>query len=95
MSLYSPINDAMYPKERIDEDGERERFCAKCQEWWPADREFFYTSRNKKWPWQNGKPKLHSWCKACYTEWRNARRQAQRVPDDIGRRNRMRTSVDI
>jgi len=30
--------------------------CVKCQEFWPADREFFYMSK--------GKP--HSWCRACY-----------------------------
>ena len=30
--------------------------CAKCGEFWPADKEFFYVSKGR----------LHSWCKACY-----------------------------
>ncbi len=57
----------MQSKERVSEDGSLERYCSKCQDWWPADREFFYTTGSKK--------KLHSWCKACYNDWRNARRR--------------------
>jgi hypothetical protein len=30
--------------------------CAKCEEFWPADPEFFYFGRRGP----------HSWCKACY-----------------------------
>ncbi|MFY3625478.1 hypothetical protein ACOTFH_02540 [Achromobacter xylosoxidans] len=30
--------------------------CSRCKDFWPADREFFYTARGK----------LHPWCKACY-----------------------------
>jgi hypothetical protein len=30
--------------------------CAKCNEFWPADSEFFYMNA--------GRP--HSWCKDCY-----------------------------
>lgn len=30
--------------------------CSRCNDFWPADREFFYTARGK----------LHPWCKACY-----------------------------
>lgn len=37
--------------------------CPRCQEWWPADDEFFY--RTKATP--SG---LQSWCKACWHEWR-------------------------
>ncbi|SAI74603.1 Uncharacterised protein [Bordetella ansorpii] len=43
--------------------------CARCQEFWPADGDFFYTS--------NGK--LHSWCKACYDARRTAKRAAART----------------
>lgn len=46
--------------------GERERWCNRCLEWWPASREFFYTTGNQG--------RLHSWCKACYQERRKLRR---------------------
>ena len=62
---------------RINEDGELEKFCPRCEEWWPADREFWYTTGPA------GKGKLHSWCKACYQEVRNPRRRkahAQAMP---------------
>lgn len=36
-----------------------EALCSRCEEWWPADQDFFY--------FQRGKP--HSWCKACLMEW--------------------------
>lgn len=58
-------------KERINEDGELERYCPRCDEWWPADREFFYTTGSDE--------ELHSWCKACYQERRNARRRVKRL----------------
>lgn len=34
----------------------QEAQCAKCQEFWPVDPEFFFMHK--------GKP--HSWCKACF-----------------------------
>lgn len=40
----------------IQTDLGTEVLCAKCNEYWPSDPEFFYFS--------GGKP--HSWCKACY-----------------------------
>ncbi len=46
-----------------------ERRCAKCGEFWPADTEFFL-------PTTTGAGVLHCWCKACYKEWRAARRAA-------------------
>ncbi|MDR5170701.1 hypothetical protein IHQ56_02610 [Methylobacillus flagellatus] len=39
------------------------RLCCRCNEYWPADTEFFYYAKKKG----DG---LHSWCKACYEEWR-------------------------
>jgi len=46
---------------RYDEDGELEKRCSICHEWWPADREFFQScSRNF-----GG---LHSQCNACFLE---------------------------
>ena len=61
------------PKERLDEDDELERYCPKCDEWWPADREFFYGYTDK-----DGNEVLHSWCKACYLEFRKAGRAKQK-----------------
>ena len=57
---------------RINEDGEREKFCPRCKEWWPADKEFFYS---------NGHRGLHSLCKACYIEnrWPNGRSKEQQL----------------
>jgi hypothetical protein len=43
----------------------REARCIKCGEFWPADLEFFY--------FKKGVP--HSWCKACYTQWKRERRK--------------------
>lgn len=57
-------------EQRLDEDGDLERFCPKCEDWWPADREFFYTTGSEG--------KLHSWCKACYEDDRRPRRRAKR-----------------
>ena len=61
-------------KERFDPElGEMERHCPDCDEWWPATREFFYTTGAK-----DGGTKLHSYCKACYEERRKRRRSAKR-----------------
>ena len=45
-------------RERLDEDGEIERQCSKCEEWWPASAEFFYAAKGV----------LHAWCKVCILE---------------------------
>jgi hypothetical protein len=50
-------------KFRVDENGMLEKHCPKCNEYWPADSEFFYTARGSS----DG---LGHWCKACYVEWR-------------------------
>ncbi len=57
---------------RLDEDGHKEKHCFKCDEWWPADKEFFFRSGK-------GSRQLHSWCKACYIEWRKARRLVKKL----------------
>lgn len=48
---------------RYNEDGELERFCSLCREYWPADDEFFYANKAKP----DG---LSSLCKACTVECR-------------------------
>lgn len=61
------MKDGNYPmtyskrlKERLDEDGELERYCPHCQEWWPATLEFYHA---------RGKGRgLSSWCRACRLE---------------------------
>lgn len=52
-----------------------EKYCARCVEWWPGDREFFFAQ-------PGGILGLHSVCKACYHEGdqRRGRRQAAPVP---------------
>ena len=47
-----------------------EKLCPKCNEYWPADKEFFYSSKTTK----DG---LFSWCKACHTEWRHNKYPAE------------------
>lgn len=49
-----------------------EKRCTSCRNFWPADTEFYY-------PAKKAPGNLHSWCKACYGEWRKARR-ADRHP---------------
>lgn len=46
----------------IDENGDIEKRCSKCRDYWPADTEFFYATKVR-----DG---LTDWCKACYVEWR-------------------------
>lgn len=52
-------------------DGELEKRCPACKEWWPADTEFFFPLR------QGGD--LHSSCKACYL----LARYPERYPDQV------------
>lgn len=61
-------------KERRDEDGELEKHCPKCDDWWPADREFFFGYTDKE-----GNEHLHDWCKACYLEYRKEGRQREKL----------------
>ncbi len=52
-------------------DGELEKRCPACEEWWPADTEFFFSLRNGA--------DLHSYCKACYSVVRHPERYANEV----------------
>ncbi len=44
------------PRLKIETELGTEIQCSRCKDFWPADREFFYTARGK----------LHPWCKASY-----------------------------
>ena len=44
---------------RISEEGWPEKQCTDCGDWWPEDKEFFYTSGG-------GPDALMNQCKACY-----------------------------
>lgn len=48
-----------------------QRECYRCREFWPAD-ETFWPVRTRR----NGERDFHSYCKACYTEYARARRNA-------------------
>ncbi|RZI62361.1 MAG: hypothetical protein EOP37_03395 [Rubrivivax sp.] len=49
------------PKTREQPEGV-EKFCAKCDTWWPADVDFFFSDASSP----DG---LFYCCKACYREW--------------------------
>lgn len=55
------------PKRRETELGPEKR-CTKCDEWWPADKEFFFTQRHSS----DG---LFYCCIACYYEHLDKRRR--------------------
>jgi len=54
------------PKLRTTIDGQ-EKFCTRCDEWWPADIEFFFSD-------PGGVGGLFYCCKACFAEYKLARR---------------------
>ena len=56
------LRDAMYGPEKL---------CTRCDEWWPADTEFFY-------PQADAAGGLFYWCKACYAEWKRGRAAVKR-----------------
>lgn len=41
-----------------------EKHCKRCEEWWPADTEFFFSD-------PGGQGGLFYCCKACYREWQS------------------------
>lgn len=48
-------------RQRLDEDGEVEQLCIKCNEYWPSDEEFYYPG--------------FATCKACYLSEKNSKRR--------------------
>lgn len=46
---------------RLSDEGDLEKRCSRCKEYWPADSEFFYSNSGKG----DG---LSEHCKACYIE---------------------------
>jgi hypothetical protein len=59
---------------RKNQDGEVEKLCPRCNDWWPDDREFFNG--------QGGSRQLSSWCKACMLEGKSATRRARLAGDN-------------
>lgn len=58
---------------RINECGDLEKPCSTCDQWWPADTEFFFGER--------GAPTgLSSACRACYL----LSRYPERFPEVMG-----------
>lgn len=55
----------------------KEKLCCACDEYWPANEEFFY---------KRGDVGLHSYCKACYQERRKELRAG--APRKANRRSR-------
>jgi len=49
------------PKLRTTAEG-HEKFCVRCNDWWPADLEFFYSD-------PSAAGGLFSCCKACYSDY--------------------------
>lgn len=47
------------------------RLCPRCNEWWPLDLEFWFSNAGT----EDG---FGPCCKACYEEWRYAKRREQR-----------------
>lgn len=39
-----------------------EKYCTRCDDYWPLDSEFFY--------WNSSKNSYECWCIACYRDWR-------------------------
>lgn len=64
------MTDAIHvPHPRLRETVEGlEKYCAKCDEWWPADAEFFFSD-------PTGIAGLFYCCKACYREKLDPRRK--------------------
>lgn len=68
--IYTPVPRPTYLRRgletgqyRYDDDGQLERRCAHCGEYWPADTEF-YNKRGTH---------LQSWCRACQNYHRRSR----------------------
>lgn len=54
---------------QFDEDGELEKRCSKCREYWPADTEFYFAFAGC-----THRDGLHCMCKSCVNESRKAPR---------------------
>ena len=57
--LGRPLINPSIPKHIDDPELGRLRYCRLCDEYWPADEEFFF---------KNGPKKLHGYCKACCSD---------------------------
>lgn len=55
------------PRFQASEYGCTEKLCTRCDDYWPADSEFYYSTSDGR---------LNSWCKACVNERRYEKRRA-------------------
>ncbi len=58
-----------------------EKRCSKCKDEWPATPDFFHRNKGK----------LHSWCKACYSE--DDKQQKKRRRYVQRRRERLKENI--
>ena len=72
-------------KMRVSEELGLEYWCSKCEEFYPADREFFYKDGNKS--------GLHLWCKPCLEadpkHIMNKKRWAELLKERVKNKNRV------
>lgn len=50
-------------KYQFNEDGELEKRCSTCLEYWPADEEFFHKGKSR-----SGNDGLHTMCRDCHCQ---------------------------
>ena len=67
----SGVPPRLAPKLRMTEYGQ-EKLCTRCNEWWPADEEFFA-------PNAQGSGQLFHYCRACQVEWQRGQRVKKRA----------------
>lgn len=48
---------------RTTDDGDTERYCGRCHEWWPATFDYFHRAGMR----------FQTWCKACFLEYQRER----------------------
>lgn len=61
----SDFDQVFIPQRFIQTELGAEKYCKGCDEYYPADREFFFGTGSFK---KDGSPCLETLCKACYKE---------------------------
>jgi hypothetical protein len=83
--LYSPIwppevtaRGLKFERVKFTDAG-REKRCPRCDEFWPADTEFYYSTPSKA----DG---LSSWCKSCYLTWKQEKAAEKSSENSVSQR---------